>query len=174
METKDAVLFAFMSFLFLFASCSHKKQGVKDKPVNPFDIGSRAKTQVLQPCHWSFTVEEIGNGEAVLVSTAKLDSGWYLYSQHVGNKHVRTEFDYDSTNHYNLLGITEEGSALKKFDPYLEMEVLYFEGEAIFKQNIDVLNEREFRVTGEIDYMVCLDQCVKLDEAFTFKVKGRF
>ena len=52
------------------------------------------------------------------------------------------------------------------------MEVLYFEKEAVFKQKIKVLSEIDFTITGTIDYMVCLTQCVLSDEEFSFKVKG--
>ena len=63
----------FLSY-FPFSSCSDKKHDANDKEKNPFGITSNIGTQILQPCHWSFTVEQSVNGEAILVSTAKLDS----------------------------------------------------------------------------------------------------
>ena len=67
---------------------------------------------------------------------------------------------------------TEEGKPSKKYDPYLEMEVLYFENEAVFKQRIKVLSKTDFTIAGTIDYLVCLTQCVNSEEVFSFKVEG--
>jgi hypothetical protein len=162
----------FLSYL-AYSSCSEKKTDVNNKEKNPFGIDSNKETQILQPCHWSFTVEQSANGEAILISTAKLDSGWHLYSQHISDKHIATEFTYDSLHTYKLIGDTEEGNSSKEYNPYLEMEVLYFENEAVFKQKIKVLSKTDFTITGTIDYLVCLTQCVNSDEEFSFKVKGK-
>lgn len=157
---------------FALSSCSDKKPDANDKGENPFGITPDTETQILQPCRWSFTVEQSVNGEAILVSTAKLDSGWHLYSQHISDKGPQTKFAYDSLSTYKLSGDTEEGIPGKEYNPYLEMEVLYFEKEAVFKQKIKVLSKTDFTITGTIDYMVCLTQCVLSDEEFSFKVKG--
>jgi Disulphide bond corrector protein DsbC len=172
MKTKKHLLMKVFLCYLIFSSCSDKKPEANEKEKNPFGITSDTGTQILQPCHWSFTVEQSGNGEAILVSTAKLDSGWHLYSQHISDKGPQTEFVYDSLSTYKLLGDTEEGKPSKEYNPYLEMDVLYFEKEAVFKQKINVLSEIDFTITGNIDYMVCLTQCVNSDEEFSFKVKG--
>ena len=166
-----ALTVLFLSYL-TFSSCSNKKPDANDKEKNPFGITSNTESQILKPCHWSFTVEQSVNGEAILVSTATLDSGWHLYSQHISDKRVATEFAYDSLNTYKLLGDTEEGKPTKKYDPNLEMEVLYFEEETVFKQKIKVLSKIDFTITGTINYKVCLTSCVNSDEEFSFEVKG--
>lgn len=172
MKIKNQLL---LNILFLscmaFSSCNDKKRDVNDKE-NPFGITSDTKTQILQPCHWSFTVEQSVSGEAILVSTAKLDSGWHLYSQHIPDKGPQTKFAYDTLSTYTLLGDTEESKTSKEYNPYLEMEVLYFEKEAVFKQKVKVQSKNDFIITGTIDYMVCLTQCVLSDEEFSFNVKG--
>jgi hypothetical protein len=173
MKIKNQLLLTILLLSYLtFFSCSNKKPETIDKEKNPFDITLKAESQILQPCHWTFTVEQSVNGEAILVSTAKLDSGWHLYSQQIPDKRIATEFAYDSLSTYKLLGNTEEGKPFKKYDPYLEMEVLYFEKETVFKQNIKVLSKNDFTITGTIDYMVCLTQCVNSDEEFSFSVDG--
>jgi|SRR5688572_20353605 len=173
MKTKKHLLWTilFLSHL-LFSSCSNKQPDANDKKKNPFGIDSNIETQILQPCHWSFAIEQSANGDAMLISTAKLDSGWHLYSQRVSDKNIRSEFTYDSLASYNLIGDTEEGETIKKYDPNLKMEVLYFEREAVFRQKIKVLSKEDFTITGTIDYTVCLTQCVFSDEEFYFKLKG--
>ena len=103
MKTKKHLLLTvlFLSYL-IFSSCSNKKPDANGKEKNPFGIASNIGTQILQPCHWSFTVEQSANGEAILISTAKLDSGWHLYSQHISDKGLATKFAYDSLITTNL------------------------------------------------------------------------
>jgi hypothetical protein len=161
----------FLSYLMFF-SCSDKKPDASDSKKNPFGITSKAESQILQPCHWSFTVEQNVSGEAILISTAKLDSGWHLYSQHISDKRVAAKFTYDSLHTYKLIGDTEEGETIKKYDPYLEMEVLYFEREAVFRQKIKILSKVDFTIVGTIEYTACFTQCVFADEEFSFSVKG--
>ncbi len=175
MKTTHQLLFtAFLFSLFAFSSCSDKKPNASDTAMNPFGGAANTGGQILQPSHWSFTVEQDADGEATLISSVKIDSGWHLYSQQIPDKHVATKFKYDSLSAYKLVGDTEEGKPIKKYEPYLEMEVLYFEKAAVFKQKIQVVDKIDFTVTGTIDYLVCLDQsqCVNADEEFSFNVKG--
>ncbi len=175
MKIKNQLLSTILLISYLtFSSCSDKKADTNYKEKNPFGSASNTGTSILQPCRWTFSVEQNVNGEAILVSTAKLDSGWHLYSQHIPGKGPSTEFTYDSLNSYNLIGETKEGESIKKYDPNLEMEVLYFEREAMFKQRIKVVSKNDFTITGAIDYMVCLDQgqCSHFDEEISFTVKG--
>lgn len=156
-----------------FSNCSSKTE-TNNKDANPFaSATNEGKTQILRPSHWTFKVEQSSPDEATLISIAKLDSGWHLYSQHISNKGPRTEFTYDSLINYHLVGDTEEGKPNKKYDPNLEMEVLYFENEAVFKQKVKILSKKDFDINGTINYVVCLTgQCVFHDEEFSFKVNG--
>lgn len=175
MKTKNQLLSTILLLSYLtFSSCSDKKADTINKENNPFGSASTPETKILQPCHWTFSVEQSDNGEAKLISTAKLDSGWHLYSQHIPGKGPATEFTYESLNNYSLIGETEEGESIKKYDPNLEMEVLYFEREAVFKQKVKIVSKDDFTITGAIDYMVCFDQgqCSHFDEEISFTVKG--
>lgn len=173
MKIKKHLLLAVLLLSYLtFSGCRDPKPVAGETVKNPFGIPSQAESQILQPCRWSFTVEQQGNGEAILISTAKLDSGWHLYSQHIPGKGPATKFTYTRSEAYTLAGETEESDTIRKYDPYLEMEVICFEKEAVFRQKINVLSKKDFTLTGTIDYMVCLNQCVLSDEEFSFSVKG--
>jgi hypothetical protein len=156
-----------------FSSCSDKKADTNINEKNPFGSASNTETKILQPCRWTYSVEQSVTGEAILVSTAKLDSGWHLYSQHIPGKGPASEFTYDGLPSYSLIGETEEGESISKYDPNLEMEVLYFEKEAVFKQKFKVVSKDDFTITGAIDYMVCLDQgqCSHFNEEISFTVQ---
>jgi thiol:disulfide interchange protein DsbD len=133
-----------------------------------------SQAQILDPCKWSFKVEQTKPEEATLIFTAKLDSGWHLYSQFLsGDGPIPTHFTYDPSTSYKITGKTEEGKPLSEYDKNFDMELKYFEHEAVFKQKINVLSKNDFNVTGTIDYMVCLEQCIfPPPEEFVIKVKG--
>jgi len=168
---RQRILFSVVVFI-AFSSCNNNKSAPNDKEKNPFASATNSESQILKPCHWSFAVEQSGSGEAILISTAKLDSRWHLYSQHIPDKRVASEFSYDKLGQYRLVGDTWEEEPNKEYDPYLEIEVLYFEREAVFRQRIEVLSKDDFTITGTIDHMVCLTQCVNSDEEFSFEMKG--
>ena len=173
---KKQVLLAMLLSCLIFSGCSRSKPGVSSKKEDPFASAANHEpiiaTQILRPCHWSYEVEQNSPGEATLISTAKIDSGWHLYSQHISDKGTPTEFTYADLNNYKLVGDTEEGKPNKEYNPYLKTEILYFENEAVFKQKIKVLSKKDFTIMGTIDYTVCRTQCVFSDEEFYFNVKG--
>src|SRR5262249_36535100 len=133
-----------------------------------------SEAQILDPCHWSYKVEQTKPDEATLILTAKLDSGWHLYSQFLsGEGPIPTHFTYKESPNYKIVGKTEEGKPISEYDKNFDMQLKYFEHEAVFKQKISVLGKKDFKVSGTIDYMVCLDQCIFPPPAeFSFSVKG--
>lgn len=154
-------------------SCSNAKMNENTTEKNSFvNTSPPIATGILKPCRWSFTVEQNEKGEAYLISTATLDSGWHLYSQHIPKKEIATVFTYTPSENYQLSGDTEEGKVMKEYNPYLETEILYFEKQTVFKQKINVLSKRDFIVQGTIEYLACLTVCVDSDEEFMFEVKG--
>jgi hypothetical protein len=166
----------FFSCLLLF-SCNNNKPATKANAdqIVPRDLitGGETATGIIRPCHWSFTIEQETTGEAILISTAKIDPGWHLYSQHISEKGSPTVFTYDASPGYALVGATEEEGTLQKgHDPYLKIDLLYFEKQAVFRQKIKVLSKKDFTITGTINHTACLKQCVTNDEDFSFHVRG--
>src|SRR5712671_3960644 len=77
----------FFLSLLLFFSCNSNKTAVKNEAENALHDSASIQTsnvvnanQMLEPCHWSYTVEQNAKDEVTLVATAKIDSGWHLYS----------------------------------------------------------------------------------------------
>jgi len=168
------VTMLFLSCLFL-TSCNL----ISDKKSNKDQAFSAANNEeplkisgILHPCQWSYRVEQSVPGEAILISTAKIDPKWHLYSQHISDKGSPTVFTYVPLSDYKLEGGTEEGVSQKEYDQYLKIEILYFEREAEFRQKIKVLSKQNFTITGTITHTVCLTQCVTSEDDFSFLVKG--
>src|SRR5690242_8253483 len=82
------------------------------------------QAQILEPCHWSFKVEQSKPDEVTLIFTAKLDEGWHLYSQFLkGDGPIPTAFHFNNSAHYKLVGTTEEGKPLSEYDKNFDMEL---------------------------------------------------
>ena len=64
-------------------------------------------SQIQNPVKWKYTVEKNGTENATLVITAKIDKGWHLYSQFVGDGGpIPTTIKFKSSNEFTLVGKT--------------------------------------------------------------------
>lgn len=135
-----------------------------------------AFSQILNPVKWSYSVENNGTEKATLVISAKIDKGWHLYSQFIGDGGpVPTSFRFEKSNGYTLVGKVNEVPKAKVFqDDIFGMEVAWFEKTATFKQDIKVNSKDNFKIKGTLEFMVCDDkQCLPPEEVeFSFDVKG--
>ncbi len=133
-------------------------------------------SQILNPVKWTYSVENNGSEKATLVINAKIDKGWHLYSQFVGEGGpVPTSFRFEKSDAFTLSGNVKEVPKAKPFfDDIFGMQVAWFEKSATFKQEIKVSNKTDFKVKGTLEFMVCDDkQCLPPEEVeFTFDVKG--
>ncbi|MCK0125849.1 thioredoxin family protein [Gelidibacter sp. F2691] len=121
-------------------------------------VFSTTQAQVLEPVKWSTSVEKISDTEYDLISTAKIDRGWHLYSQSVPeNGPIATSFTYDVAKDAELVGNTSEEEGRTVDDPIFNMRIKYFDDAAEFRQRIKVLNNELSIVKGEVEFMVCDD-----------------
>lgn len=132
--------------------------------------------QIQNPVKWTYSVENNGKEEAILVIKASIDKGWHLYSQFIGEGGpVPTSFRFDKSKNYTLVGkVNEVPKAKPIYDEIFGMQVAWFESSATFKQKIKVSSSKDFRINGALEFMVCDDkQCLPPEEVeFTFDVKG--
>jgi len=132
-------------------------------------------SQIKSPVKWSYSVNQINSNTAELVFTAKIDKGWHLYSQYMEEGGpIVTSFVFNKTKAYKLDGKTTEPKPNAEYDEMFKMTVKYFNNQAIFKQKIKILSNKDFTVKGNFEYMVCNDgSCIPFqDNPFEFKVKG--
>lgn len=110
--------------------------------------------QNLSPVKWEFEVNQIEDGSYNLVTTAKMEGEWAIYSQHTGEGGpVPLEFSYEEG--VELKGDTEENSkAIKKMSELFEVEVIKYKKEAIFTQNFS-LKEGHSSIKGTLTFMCC-------------------
>ena len=114
--------------------------------------------QVYDPVKWETKVEKISENQFDLISIAKIEKGWKLYSQDVPPKGpVPTTFEYVSGKDFELVDKTQETGAIRKFDAVFGMEIGFFYDRAVFKQRISLLNSALTTVKGSVEFMVCDD-----------------
>lgn len=131
--------------------------------------------QIFNPVEWEFNQEKLNDNEVQLTFKAEIDSGWYVYSQFVGDGGpVPTTIRFFDPLGYELVGETKEGKPLDQYDPNFDMNLLFFKDEAVFSQIIKLTTEQTVVVNGELEFMVCDEsQCLPPEYLeFAFEIKG--
>lgn len=138
-------------------------------------ISFRAYAQILTPATWqvSWSNEEMKVGEEVdVVFTVTIDKDWYLYSTDFDPDlgPMVTEFTFEPSSGYELVGEIKPIGAKEKYDELWEGNYTYFIEKAEFRQTVKVLNENLGKVSGSYNYQVCTDvdgRCIPFDDEFT-------
>ena len=133
-------------------------------------------SQVVDPVSWDYSVKKTGDNTAELIFEADINGNWHLYAQNFDEGGpVRTNFQFDESDNFELVGETSESPAPKEeYDELFEMDVKYFSDHATFTQKIKLLTDKSFNITGNIEYQVCeADKCVYFNPDFEFQVKGK-
>lgn len=138
-------------------------------------LGLVINAQIYDPVKWSTSVEKVSDNEYILLSKAKIDKGWHLYSQDVPEDGpISTKFFYKEKDAFELVGgtIEEKGHTIQ--DPVFEMEIKYFENYTTFKQVLKISGDVN-KILGAVEYMACDDtQCLPPTEVdLVFNLSGQ-
>jgi thiol:disulfide interchange protein DsbD len=127
-----------------------------------FFMAQFIKAQVLEPVKWNSKVEQLSETTYNLVFEAKIDDHWHLYSQkEVEGGNLPTEFNYDSIaqiKDFKLVGKTKESQTITAYDKVFQLDLNFFEKEAIFTQKIEVLKKDLKIINVEIGFQACDDK----------------
>ncbi|MCK8480166.1 protein-disulfide reductase DsbD family protein [Psychroserpens algicola] len=142
-----------------FMACGDEKCLPPDYVELKFNLKTDETSQIFEPVTWEASVEKISDTEYVLVSKAKIDQGWHLYSQNVPDDGpIPTTFDYTLENGVELIGNTNEEEGVTIDDKVFQMKVKYFEDSAEFRQHIKVSNQDIKSIKAEVGFMACDDE----------------
>ena len=136
-------------------------------------LATASFAQLQNPAHWSYSVKDLGNDEAELLFTVKLDAGWHIYSQHTDpNGPIGISFQFDNSKDYKRLSNVKEPKAHEEFDDMFKCTVRSFDKSVTFRQRIKVLTDKDFKVTGTMSYQLCNDgSCIPPDdEPFSWRL----
>lgn len=132
--------------------------------------------QILNPVKWSFESKKVNDTEFDLVATAKLDRGWYIYTQHINSDDgpIPTKFAFKPSPQYQLIGgKPNEVSDHKKtgYDKIFAMNLTKFSESVQFVQRIK-LTGQSAQISGSVEYGTCDDEkCLPpQDASFTYNL----
>ncbi len=137
-----------------------------------------ANAQILKPATWSHKASQnqvkVGD-EIDLIFLVDIDQDWYLYSSDFDPDlgPMVTEFTFEPSKNYELVGDIKPVGAKEKYDDLWEGTYTYFTKKAEFRQTIKVLNADLKAVSGTYNYQVCTDvdgRCIPFDDEFTIKI----
>ena len=123
-----------------------------------FALVNSSFAQIHDPVKWSTSVVKISDTEYDLITTATIEAKWHLYSQNVpADGPIPTSFLFKKSADFKVVGKTSEEKGHTVHDPVFDMEIKYFENKATFKQRIKINNSKAFKISGEVEFMVCDD-----------------
>ena len=121
-------------------------------------LSFNAFSQIHKPVKWTTSVVAVSDTKYDLIMQATINDGWHLYSQIVPEDGpVPTAFNITKTAAFELVGKPLEEVGRTVNDPVFNMKIKFFESKATFKQRINVLSNKAFKISGEVEYMVCDD-----------------
>jgi thiol:disulfide interchange protein DsbD len=134
------------------------------------------QAQVYDPVDWSFEVENTGESSADLVFSATIEEGWHVYATELPSDMgpIPTSVTLDESSDYKSLGALTGGKYKTEFDPNFDMDLNYYDKEAVFRLPIERVSGADFVVTGFLTFMVCNDEmCLPPDDLdLSLKVQG--
>lgn len=129
--------------------------------------------QMFDPVSWSFSAVEVGDNEYDLKFEAKIENGWAIYSQHIGEDGpIPTTFTFEEGAHFKTVdGVQESDNAKTGHDPIFDMELIKFYKTATFTQRVNVTDASK-PIMGYLTFMTCNDErCLPpKDVDFSFSV----
>ena len=133
---------------------------------------SAIHAQVLEPVKWTSKSEQVGENEFMLTFSAKIQEGWYLYSQELDEGGpIPTSFDFGGIEAQLVGKVQEIGDLKEAFEPMFEMNVRKYGKKATFKAKVKT-SKPNVKIEVPVSYMSCNDEsCVKLDDYFEFDLK---
>ena len=130
--------------------------------------------QIFTPVEWEFSQKQLSDTEIELQFKANINDGWHLYSQFIANDGPEpTTFTFVAQGGYELIDGVAEGQPIEEFDPNFDMLLKYFEHEVIFTQKIKVTSSEDFKLDGDVYFMLCDEaQCLPPEAVqFSFTIK---
>lgn len=123
--------------------------------------------QISEPVEWETSIEKVSSTEYNLVSKAKIEEGWHLFSQEKAtNGPMPATFTFEDTSDYKVLGTVTSTETVAIYDSIFKMNIESFERSVVFKQLVSIKNFQIENIEGQVEFMVsnnqrCLPPTVK-------------
>ena len=128
-----------------------------------------------EPVQWTTQLNLISDTRVALEFKASIAEKWHLYSlEEFEDGPLPTEFvfTYDTLK-LMPIGPTTSGKPKVEYDQIFEIDLPFFDTEATFKQQFEVLDATASEISGEINYQACDDRlCIFRTEPFRIALDG--
>ena len=153
---------------------SEKTAPAEEQPEETFPSAEKADkpSGILEPVTWDLEVNKLNENEYDFIFKAKVDDGWYLYSQNIPEDGpIPTAIVFDEKSKVEAADKADEVSDYKVegHDEMFDMNIIKYKKAVTFHQKVKVDDPTQ-PVTGFVEYMTCDDgRCINPPE-FAFKV----
>src|SRR5690606_32417630 len=116
------------------------------------------QSQVFDPVKWSSKAVKVSEDVYEITYTATIDKHWHFYSQVATEEDgpIATEFTFINPNNaFERIGETSESETIDVFEQVFQMDVSYFEDEAVFTQKFKILDPEITHIKAEVFYQAC-------------------
>jgi thiol:disulfide interchange protein DsbD len=139
-----------------------------------------AVAKIVKPVKWTAKVVYLEENQIEIEFRAKIDLGYHLYSLHPYQGELKYPIPglnivfKTNSEYYKLIGTPTESSPIKYFEELNGVYLSCFEKTAVFKQKIQLFNNKTFALKCNIKGNCCesktIDaQCFGADSTFVFK-----
>lgn len=130
--------------------------------------------QIDEPVEWQSGWERTEANLITLSFEARIAPKWHLYSQYSDpDGAIPTEFVFKENESYRRLGAVEESPSVVAYDSVFEMDLTFFNNQAVFTQQIKLLDPDLKILEVEVNYQACDDElCIFRTENFRFVLDG--
>jgi thiol:disulfide interchange protein DsbD len=125
--------------------------------------------QIENPVTWEVSLEELEGNKVEVVAKASVEEGWHIYGLEATPDPddmgpLPTQFVFEESNDYDIIAKPTSSEFVTEYDPIFEIDVNYFDGDATFRQVVDLQTTDGVQVEGHIEGMVCNEEkCIMLD-----------
>jgi thiol:disulfide interchange protein DsbD len=142
--------------------------------LSSFSFGQDMPASVNDVIKWNFKVVYGECDDATIVITVNQKDGWHIYAQKQpeGAVSMPTQFIWETSNKYELVGKTKEyGTELHEGQ---FPEKIFPGNKATFKQKIKIKSKQDFKINLKYTFMACKESCFppEFDIPVNIDVKG--
>ena len=123
-------------------------------------FGTNARAQIFDPVKWSFEFRDLPSAEKEMVFKAIIEKGWHIYDMNLpAGGPISTSVFFGNLQGAELSGNPIASVApIELYDKQFEMTLREYANTVSFTQKIKITDFKKFKVSGEIEFMVCNDE----------------
>ncbi len=137
--------------------------------------GMSVHAQIFDPVKWAFEFKDLPSAEKEIVLKANIDNGWHVYDMNLPEGGpVSTSVSFGVLQGAELIGKPVASvKPAEVFDKQFNMNIRWYANTVSFIQKIKVTDFKKFKVSGEVEYMVCNDETCLPPERVSFSFGSR-